>query len=266
MAQKCSRPFEVILADNSTAPETRAALERAVERYADERFRVVDAGERRGASYARNAGVRAARGGALAFCDSDDVVHDTWLQGLTDAMEHFDVVGGRLINFGLSEKEAAIRPPATPDELPTFLGVPYVTSGSMATTPAVFEAAGGFDEDLIRCEDIALSWKMLSLGYTLGFAGDAVTDYRHRPGLSAMVRQHVQYGRGMSQVLMRYGLPEGSGLVPSVWAALLRPNGQPGGSRSAAGLLRRASLGVGRAVGIVSETVRKRRASSSTGR
>ena len=98
------------------------------------------------------------------------------------------------------------------------------------------------------------------------FAGDAVTDYRHRPGLSAMVRQHVQYGRGMSQVLMRYGLPEGSGWSHPRGAALLRPNGQPGGSRSAAGLLRRASLGVGRAVGIVSETVRKRRASSSTGR
>ncbi len=47
-----------------------------------------------GAPAARNAGVRAARGDLLAFCDADDVVQPGWLASCARALEEVDVVAG----------------------------------------------------------------------------------------------------------------------------------------------------------------------------
>lgn len=258
--QDLEAEFEVILAFNSAQETMLQSLCRMVEALGDSRFRIVDASERRGASFARNTGARAARSEVLAFCDGDDVVHPTWLREITNALADFDAVGGQLHNFGLSATEAAARPPATPGELPRFLGVPYIVSSSMAITRPVFDATSGFDETLIRCEDIAISWKLLSLGFSLGFAADAHTDYRNRPGSVSMMRQHFHYGRGMSQVLMRYGIPDGPGWSQPRGFSLLRPNGQPGGRKSLVGVLRRGALAAGRSAGIVSEHTRQWRA------
>lgn len=259
VSQQIDEPFEVVLACNTPDEAAAQRLRELVASIDSRPVQIVIATERRGASYARNAGAAAASGEVLAFCDSDDIAHDTWLVKLVAGLASADAVGGRLLDFGLDERQAKVRPPATPDALPTFLGVPYVVSASLALRRDVFDVAGGFDESLIRCEDIALSWALLGKGYRLGFAADALMDYRHRPGLVPLLKQHYLYGRGMSQVLMRYGIPDGDGFTKPTGTGLLRPNGQPGGRRSLAGVLRRGSLAAGRVVGIVEERLRARR-------
>lgn len=256
-AQQIDLPFEVVVALNTDDATAAARLDEIVGALDDDSVRAVVATDGRGAAFARNAGAAAAAGEILAFCDSDDIAEPTWLAPLVAALDTFDAVGGRLDDFGLDERQTAVRPPATPDGLPTFLGVPYIVSASMAIPKSLFDAAGGFDESLIRCEDIALSWKLLGQGRRLGYVAESAMRYRHRPGLVPLMRQHFHYGRGMAQVLIRYGIPANGEWSRPRGAGLLRPNAQPGGRRSLAGVLRRGSLAAGRVAGIVTEKLRR---------
>lgn len=261
LAQVTDRPFEVVLARNTADPLAVTALDALLARVDDSRFRVIDASDRRGASHARNGGAAAARGDVLAFCDADDIVDHGWLDALVGGLGEHDAVSGHFVDFGLTEAQVRARPPTTPGRLPTFLGVPYLLSSSMAVSRPVFDDVGGFDEDLVRCEDIAISWALLGKGRTLGYVSDAVLRYRHRPGLRSMVQQHFHYGRGMAQVLARYGIPDGESFEQPSGFGLLRPNSQPGARRSVSSVLRRGALGVGRVAGIVEERVRDRKRS-----
>lgn len=254
VGQATDRAYEVVLALNASDPGTRRELDRLVGGLDDPRIRVVDATDRRGAAHARNVGAREARGDLLVFCDADDVAQTGWLDGMVDALHGHDAVGGRLVDFGLSGRQAAMRPPATPGELPSFLGVPYIVSASLALRRDLFDEVGGFDEELVRGEDIALSWRLIDADRSLGFAPDATILYRHRPGLVDFLKQHYLYGQGMAQVLARYGVPGEA--EPTTGLSALRPNGQPGGRRSWVVVARRGALASGRLVGLVKERLR----------
>lgn len=260
--QESAPHFEIVLSRNTADHDAARRLDRLVGEFGDDRVRIVVATDHVGAAYARNVGAQCARGETLAFCDADDVAHPAWLARLSAALGHYDAVGGRLIDRGLSKQLQQARPPTTPDKLPSFLGVPYIPTCSLATRRTVYEAVGGFDETLVRCEDIAFGWVASTKGFTLGFAKDALLDYYHRPGVLPMLRQHYWYGKGMSQVLKRYGLPQADGWSSPTGIGLLRPNsqpGEPGQHRSVAWHLRRASLGAGRFVGLVQERTYRRR-------
>jgi cellulose synthase/poly-beta-1,6-N-acetylglucosamine synthase-like glycosyltransferase len=255
LAQELESPFSVVLSVNTADPAACAAIDALVARVGDARVHVVSSADLRSASHARNVGLRAAPEDAdlIAFCDSDDVVDPGWLAALIDALGEHAAVGGQLIDVYPDPRQASWRPPATPGELPTFLGVPYIVTANMIIRRDAFEAVGGFDTQLVRCEDIAISWALLKAGYTIGYAAAATVQYRHRPGLWLLLRQHELYGQGMAQVLARYGLPTGDQWEAPRGVAMLRPNGQRASRRSMVGTLRRVALGVGRVHGIVSE-------------
>ncbi|HEX7097262.1 MAG TPA: hypothetical protein VF183_15355, partial [Acidimicrobiales bacterium] len=121
------------------------------------------------------------------------------------------------------------------------------------------------------CEDIALSWDHQRAGGRLVYAPGAVVHYRHRRGVSHLVRQHFLYGRGMSQVLARHPMPacaqagRGSAAAdpssataadrgPRLGLRMLRPNNQPLAGRSLVGqVVRRGSIATGRVVGLVEQ-------------
>jgi GT2 family glycosyltransferase len=262
LAQVTTFPFEVVISCNTSDRASCRALDRLVVQIADDRVRVAPSHERRGAAHARNVGARASSAEVIAFCDADDEVAPGWLEQIVRATADNVAVGGHL-----DEQRFAIptqigwRPPATPGGLPTFLGVPYVVSANMAIRRGIFEAVGGFDVTLVRCEDIALSWALLGAGVRLVYEPDAVVHYRHRKGVRALVRQHYLYGRGMSQVLGRYGIPRGDDREPErpSGLAMLRPNGQPVARRSVVGrFVRRGSIAAGRVVGMAAEQTHRR--------
>ncbi|HEU5118412.1 MAG TPA: glycosyltransferase family A protein, partial [Isosphaeraceae bacterium] len=59
-------------------------------------LRTVDARDRPGASFARNRGVEQAKGELIAICDSDDVVSPGWVEVLSRAAHHAEIVGGHV--------------------------------------------------------------------------------------------------------------------------------------------------------------------------
>jgi cellulose synthase/poly-beta-1,6-N-acetylglucosamine synthase-like glycosyltransferase len=259
MAQDFEGDVEFILSLNTADPAQRTRLDDLVASLKDPRFRVVPSSDVRGAAHARNVGSAAANGTVLVYCDSDDRAHPAWLRLMVDALQHDDAVGGMLIGFGLSERQIASRPSPTPDQLPHFMGVPYIVSASMAVKRSAFDTTDGWDERPGVSEDIAISWQLLSKGFTLGFAPDACIDYRYRPGTIEMLKQGYQYGRRMSRVLMFYGVPAGDQWKRPSGASLLKPNGQKSGRPSLLKTVRRGSLAAGRIGGIVETKISQRR-------
>ncbi len=254
-------PWELIVSLNTPDQAQRNALDELLEPNADElSVRVVDSSDHRSASHARNIGARAADGDLLLFCDSDDIAHSEWVEQLSAALDFYGAVGGFLDEDVLSVPgQEHWRPPATPGDLPTFLGHPFLVSANMGVIRSNFAAVGGFDTGLIRGEDIAFSWDLLERGVELGFCAEAIMYYRHRKGLSAMMQQHYLYGRGFSQILARRGTPGTSGGATGLSA--LKPNGQAVDRKSFPYYLRRGSIAAGRVVGLVSERVLRQQGS-----
>lgn len=232
---------EVVLSVNSARQEVASEVQSIVDSCNDERLRVVDSSDHKGAAHARNVGAAAVGTEVVAFCDADDLVHDGWLAALIDGLGKFDAVSGRVVDVFPEERMRNWYPPTTSGDLSTFLGRPYLLTGNLAIRRRVFEAVGGFDESLTRCEDIAISWSLVRAGYTIGYVDAAAIDYRHRSGLVAMLRQHYSYGRGMSEVLRAVGTPI---------SKMLRPNRQRAGRRSIVGVLRRGAIAFGRVRGL----------------
>lgn len=242
---------EVVLSVNSTDPTVVNAVQSIVDACRDPRLQIVDASDSRGAAHARNVGAAATSCPAIAFCDADDLVHEGWLSALVNGLDKHDAVSGDVIDVFLDERMRHWYPAATSGSLKSFLGKPYLLTGNLAIRREAFQAVGGFDETLTRCEDIAISWSLLRAGYSIGYASGAVIDYRHRPGVLAMLRQHYSYGRGMSEVLRAFGTPEADGRLAKSPLRILRPNAQRTERRSVTGLFRRAAIATGRVRGLV---------------
>ncbi|MFV0260112.1 MAG: glycosyltransferase [Acidimicrobiales bacterium] len=253
--QKTDLRFEVLLSLNTADPAAGSALRTLVEVLDDDRLRIVPSHTSPGAAGARNGGVPAARADVLAFCDADDLADPGWLDALVAGLDGYDAVTGHVDETTLAPAhQSAWRPPATPGALPRFHGHEYILSGNLAVRRVAFEAVSGFDTDLTRCEDIAFGWSLVRAGYRIGFVPEAVILYRHREGLWPMLRQHYLYGRGHSEVLVRYGLPGGE----AESSTLLRPNGQRAERITLQGTLRRGAIALGRVRGLAGEAVRSR--------
>jgi GT2 family glycosyltransferase len=258
--QTGAAPFEVVLSLNSAAPGARAGLEQAVERLGDPRFRIVDSSDQRGASHARNVGARAALADLVAFCDGDDIVESDWLGHLIAGLESYDAVGGFLDESVLAtDAQRKWRAPATPGRNPEFQGVPYVVSANLAVRRSAFEAVGGFDETLIRGEDMALGLDLAAKGLSVGYVGEASVHYRHRGGVKNLVRQYVLYGRGMTQVISRHGIPRADGIEQPKGLKALKPNKSPGQTMTIYTVIRRGSMLSGRIYQMVLDRLAARR-------
>ncbi len=114
---------------------------------------------------ARNAGVKAARGKYLAFCDADNQVTENLLVLIHDHLEDPKIAGGgtwiepERRNFKIS--------------FFYFLWGIYVRGsgvgvGMMHCRKADFEAFGGFDESIYAAEDVQLAYDLKRIGKPRG--------------------------------------------------------------------------------------------------
>lgn len=205
LTQESSVPFDVLVADNGSRDRTPEVIaERAA---VDGRVRRVEAFHRRGAAAARNAGVAAATGDALAFCDADDLVTPGWLQSLADALAEADVVAGAF-DFGSLNGTSAVR---TAVEYSAGFGfLPAGLGANLAVRRNAFEAVGGFAEDLLAGEDVDLCWRLQLAGHRFASSPNAVVAKRERIDPVARRSQLVGYGRhdaALYRRFRRHGMP-----------------------------------------------------------
>lgn len=194
--------WEIVIADNGSTDSTAQIAQRWRERLP---LRIVDASARRGASAARNIAVENARGRYLAFCDADDVVSDTWLETMRDALMDHELVGagGRRRHLHTSELDASYYVMAA-YALPFFPQLPLTGGGHMGVHRAVYQSVGGYDESIRVCEDVDLCWRLQLAGHTLTAWPDAIISIRRRDTLVALARQSFATGRGERYLKHRY--------------------------------------------------------------
>lgn len=184
--------WEVVVVDNNSGDQTRAAVEDFCAHHPG-RFRYVFE-VKQGLSNARNAGIRAARGEVIAFTDDDVIVDTGWLLNLTRSLldRSWAGSGGRTL-------------PLKSVDLPCWLALsgPYSLAGAVAALfdkgdePAeldqppfganmafrkeMFQNYGYFRPDLgrrpgslISNEDTEFCKRLMGAGQRLSYVPDAV--------------------------------------------------------------------------------------------
>ena len=201
--QVCADDWEVIVADNGS---TDRSVE-VVQEFADRGLpvRSLDASAVRGPAAARNAGVRAACGDLLAFCDADDVVQPGWLAACVRALAEADVAGGVFDAWSLNSLQAPSPPVfATPPALRQFGFLQAGLSSNLAIRRRAFDEVGGFDEEMEVGEDTDLCWRLQLSGHRFTIAGDAIVMRRDRTGFKQVLSRFTAYGRCGPVLYRRY--------------------------------------------------------------
>jgi GT2 family glycosyltransferase len=176
---------EVIVADNGSS----RGLD-AVRQIVGSRGRVVEVAER-GAGPARNAGVRASRGEALAFIDSDCRPDERWLEEGLAELRSADFVGGRV--DVLVEDPRRMTAAEAFESVFAFQNERYVkdlkftVTASMFVWRSVFDAVGGFEngvpEDKDWCERAGRR------GYRIRFAPKSIVGHPARRTVAELKRK-----------------------------------------------------------------------------
>jgi glycosyltransferase involved in cell wall biosynthesis len=226
--QEWSEPWEIIVADNRSTDDSIAIVKQYQERLPN--LRLIDASARQGQPYALNAGVKAAVGEALAFCDADDVVGSGWVAAMGAALSKYDFVACRFDTLKLNEGwlYKSRRNPQR-DGLQEYDYPPYLHhagGGSLGVKRALYEAIDGFDETLPYLHDTDFYWRLQLAGTELHFVSDAVIHIRYRDTLRSIYRQARNYGEYNVILYKKYrplGMPELSWRTGvTAWFKLLR--------------------------------------------
>jgi glucosyl-dolichyl phosphate glucuronosyltransferase len=185
-----SMAWEILVVDNNSNDHTKTVVEEFSARYPG-RFRCIFEAKQ-GLSNARNAGIKAAQGRAIAFTDDDVTVDPHWLEDLTRpllegrcsgvagrillgefrppswlAISGSMSLGGSLVQFDLGDKERAL------DRAPF--------GACMAFERSVFDKFGGFRGDLGRTgknlignEDTEFGSRLIAAGLSLLYVPSAI--------------------------------------------------------------------------------------------
>jgi glycosyltransferase involved in cell wall biosynthesis len=179
--------FEVVIV-NDGSPDTEE-FERALQPY---RERIVYLKqENRGASAARNTGVRAARGELIAFLDADDLWAPNYLAEQLKFMREFDcdlacadaLIFGVSADAGRSYMDSLMQ--AAPQEgRVSFLELvnadrSLITSGVVVRRDLVLQV-GLFDEALRNAQDFDLWLRLARHGARLAYQRKVLLSYRSR--------------------------------------------------------------------------------------
>jgi GT2 family glycosyltransferase len=176
---------EIIVADNGSSRGLESVL-----RIVGTRGRVVEVAER-GAGPARNAGVRASRGDALAFIDSDCRPDRRWLEEGLAELQSTDFVGGR-VDVQVEDPRRMTAAEAF-ESVFAFQNERYVkdlsftVTASMFVWRSVFDAVGGFEngvpEDLDWCRRARVK------DYRIGFASGSIVQHPARRTMPELKRK-----------------------------------------------------------------------------
>jgi GT2 family glycosyltransferase len=143
-----------------------------------------------GSYSARNKGISAAKGGILAFTDSDCVPDKKWLKylGLTylndknkncDNSSKIDAVAGELISFEARttvqkyyEKHLVQKNFLADDP-------PYAATANFSVRKSIALELGCFDASFKSCGDADFSWRLQAKGYKITYRPEAVVFHKH---------------------------------------------------------------------------------------
>lgn len=253
VAAQTYRDYELLIIDDASTDETERTIRDVVPTLGipNSRFHYVRVKDRRGASAARNLGIRLARGEYLAFLDSDDVWHpaklDSQLGALGSSSKPSLICCGRYrVDSDLAVLRKQTPPSSAAAEIRAGNGIGPLSSVVVSADPV--RHIGGFDEALPAAQDWDLYIRVLPFAqfvcvpeplllYVDGHGEQITGDARSRlRGHLALARRHRLCGeasrihlliaedlyalgrrRSASRFLAKWG---GGGVVQQQWRRL----------------------------------------------
>lgn len=224
LEQQTYATYEVVVVDNASDPPLDS-----VSLLAEfPRVRTVYE-SKRGSYAARNQGIAAARGAALAFTDADCIPTPDWIangvSGLYSAPQ-VGIVGGRIATFPVNparltsaehyERFAAFQQ----ERALTQKG--YSATANLFTFRAVFETVGRFDDTLISGGDVEWGRRVQAAGYTLLYRADACVAHPLRHSLGELRARHRRFASAEYDLGRLRGL-SAPGFARHVIASLFPP-------------------------------------------
>jgi glycosyltransferase involved in cell wall biosynthesis len=170
---------------------------------------------KRGAAAARNLGIAEGRGELIGFLDAHCQPRESWVRLLASGFGDPRVGGcqasidNRSINRRVQKYLDASQVISNERVLKdTIRGernlYPWILSGNSMYRRTAIEAAGLFNEELRACEDVDLAWRVLLLGYQLGYVAEATTLHYNSDSWHGFLKKGLQYGAGAAQVAHIY--------------------------------------------------------------
>jgi GT2 family glycosyltransferase len=220
--------FEVLVVENRPGADVTAAM-LALHFAGEDRVRYIEE-PRRGASHARNAGLRRASGELVAFLDDDVVVDERWLGAAVTGFSQADDIGcvtgmilplaldstaqrllEQLATFGKGPRSRRFALGESRAENPLF---PY-TAGHMGSGANAVVQRGlalelnGFDTRLgpgtptRGGEDLDFLIRVIQSGAAIAYEPDAVVRHDHPDGWEQLRRHAFDYGTGLTAMLTK---------------------------------------------------------------
>lgn len=152
-----------------------------------------------GPAQARNKGAALAAGDVICFTDADCVPHPNWVRSL---MWHFSdpAVGAVMGSYGIANPQSWLARAVYQEIMFRHRRMPVYPkafgSYNVAIRKTVFDNVGGFNGEYPYAsgEDNDLSYRMLSCGYKIFFAKDALVDHHHPEMIKKYLREQYRHG------------------------------------------------------------------------
>lgn len=198
--------YEIVVVNNNSSDDTRQVIEAAMTARPD-LVRCIDE-PRQGLSYARNAGVRAARGGIICCTDDDCLPSPDWVAAVAEALARnaeLAIVGGRVELADARDAPIGTRtgleprPVRTPAEaFESMIGC------NLSFRRQVFDLIGGYDDRFGRpggvpCDDVDFVIRALRRGLAAAYRPEVLVHHRHgrrTPETVRATRRSYARGRG----------------------------------------------------------------------
>jgi cellulose synthase/poly-beta-1,6-N-acetylglucosamine synthase-like glycosyltransferase len=167
--------YEVILVDDASADGGESVLGG----YDGRVVKVMGSGK--GSYDARNRGIAAAKGGILAFTDSDCVVDRGWLRSISEAFDSEGVVsaGGEIRAHNPTTSMEVFYEGVMSQKGALSQSFPYAITANFAVRRRTLEEVGLFDGGLRSGGDVDLSWRLQAAGYGITYLPDALVYHKN---------------------------------------------------------------------------------------
>ena len=159
----------------------------------------------RGSYAARNAGLKAANGDAIAFLDADQTLSPSWLSAGLHALQQADYVGGRVVIVTGEQPDLWTRyEKARAFPVERYLASGFAPTANLFVRRSVFELVEPFVETLRSGGDYEFGQRVKAAGLVQSYAEDATTYHPARDRKQQLAKQRrVMFGIAEVRIKLR---------------------------------------------------------------
>ena len=189
--------LEILVVDNGSTDKTPDIIKGYPVIYLEE--------SKKGPGAARNRGIQTAKGGIIAFLDSDCIVDNNWLSDGIEGLHNYDICGGTIQSYNpISWIEIYSDNRRLLQNLKRCLECHYIPTGNMFVRKEVFTKIGLFDTTFPWAEDVDFSWRAFLANFRLGITNGATVYLKYRITLLDLYMQYFKYGYGIFFLKLRF--------------------------------------------------------------